>query len=111
MRRIKELKNKLMLTAVYIVFLLIFWGLKLPCIYKHFLGIECLGCGMSRAYFSVLKFDFAAAFNYHPMFWSVPIAYIFFLFDGKVFGKKCLDYAVLILITLGFLINWIAKLW
>ena len=111
MQKIKELKNKLILTAFYIVVLLIFWYFRVPCLYKHFLGIECIGCGMSRAYFSLLRLDFAAAFSYHPMFWSVPIAYLYFLFDGKLIGKKYLDYTVLTLIALGFLINWIAKLW
>lgn len=111
MSRIKELNNKLALTAVYIAVLLVFWTFKVPCLYKLFFGIECIGCGMSRAYFSLLKLDFVTAFSYHPMFWSVPIAYVYFLFDGKVFGKKYLDYTVIALIVLGFLINWIAKIW
>lgn len=110
MRHIEHLKNKLALTAVYIVVLLLFWILGIPCFYKYFLDIECIGCGMSRAYFALLKFDFAAAYNYHPMFWSVPIAYLYFLYDGRLFGKKILDYAVMILIALGFIINWIVKL-
>ncbi len=111
MRRIKELKNKLILTIFYIIILLLFWYFKVPCVYRRFFGVECIGCGMSRAWFSVLKFDFAAAFNYHSMFWSMPIAYLYFLFDGKLFGKKYLDYTILILIALGFIVNWIAKLW
>lgn len=111
MKRIKHLKNKLALTATYIVVLLVFWFFGVPCLYKHFLGVECIGCGMTRAYFSLLKFDFAAAFSYHPMFWSVPIVYLYFLFDGKLLGKKYLDYTVLILIAIGFLINWVSKLW
>ncbi len=110
MRRIKELKNKLLLTVVYIVCLLIFWWLKLPCLYKWLFGMVCPGCGMSRAYFSLLRLDFVAAFNYHPMFWSVPIVYLYFLFDGKLLGKKYLDYGILGLIAVGFLINWIVNL-
>ena len=108
--RIKELKNKLILTAFYVVVLSLFWVLKLPCIYKCFLDIECIGCGMSRAYLSLLRLDFASAFSYHPMFWSVPVAYLYFLFDGKLFGKKYLDYTIMGLIVLGFVINWIVKL-
>ncbi|MBQ8741022.1 MAG: DUF2752 domain-containing protein [Clostridia bacterium] len=111
MRRIKYLKNKLALTALYIAVLLLFWTFGIPCLYKHLLGFCCPGCGMSRAYFSLLRLDFVAAFNYHPMFWSVPIAYLYFLFDGRLFGKKILDYTVMILIVLGFIINWIANLW
>lgn len=110
MKKIKQLKNKLALTGVYTAILLVYWLLKVPCLYRCFFGIECIGCGMMRAYFSLLKLDFASAFSYHPMFWSVPIAYLYFLFDGKLFGKKYLDYTVIGLIALGFIINWIAKL-
>lgn len=111
MKRIKELKNKLLLTVVYAAILIVFWCFRLPCLFKHFLGIECIGCGMSRAFFAVLRLDFALAFSYHPMFWSVPIAYLYFLFDGKLFGKKFLDRTILILIALGFIINWIVKIY
>lgn len=108
--RIKQLKNSLILTAVYIAVLLVFWLLRIPCLFEYFFGIPCPGCGMSRAVFSVLKLDFAAAFSYHPMFWSLPILYLYFLYNGKLFDKKYLDYGILILIALGFLINWIANL-
>lgn len=66
---------------------------------------------MSRAYFSLLKFDIKLAFNYHPMFWSVPILYLYFLFDGKLFGKKLIDGIVLAAICLGFIVNWLVKVW
>ena len=107
MGRIKELKNSLLLTAIYTAILLIFWAFDVPCFFKAILGFSCPGCGMSRAVFSVIKLDFAAAFSYHPMFWSLPILYLYFIFGGKVFNKKFLDYGILILIALGFLINWL----
>jgi hypothetical protein len=31
-------------------------------------GIPCPGCGMTRAILSALRFDFTAAFGYHPLF-------------------------------------------
>ena len=110
MRRIKELKNKLLLTSFYIIILIILWFLKVPCLFRHFLKIECVGCGMTRAVLSALKFDFKAAFMYHSMFWSVPILYIYFLLDGKVIGKKIPDTIILTAIFIGFLLNWIIKL-
>ncbi len=110
MDRVKELKNSLLLTAVYIAILLVFWFFGIPCFFKEFLGVKCPGCGMSRAIFSVIRLDFSAAFSYHPMFWSLPILYLYFLFSGKVFNKKFLDYGILIFITLGFLINWLLEI-
>ena len=110
MRKVKELKNKLLLTVLYICILLIFWALDVPCLFKHFLKVECIGCGMSRAVWSVLRLNFKAAFSYHPMFWSVPVLYLYLLYDGRLIGKKYLDMAVLILIALGFVLNWIIKI-
>lgn len=108
-KEIKEIKNKLLLTFFYIAILIILWLFNVPCFFKHFLGIECIGCGMTRAVLSALKFDFKTAFMYHSMFWSLPILYIYFLFDGKVIGKKFIDTGILVAIIIGFLLNWILK--
>lgn len=109
MGRIKQLKNSLLITAIYFAILAVFWAFDIPCIFQHFLGISCPGCGMTRAFISALRLDFKAAFAYHPMFWSMPILYLYFLFNGKLFNKKLIDYGVLILIALGFIINWVVK--
>lgn len=37
-------------------------------------GIPCPGCGMTRAYLSLLRGDWQAAWQYHPLFWLVPAA-------------------------------------
>ena len=110
MKKIKEIKNKMLLTGIYVGIVLAFWALQIPCIFKQFLGIECMGCGMTRAVISAVTLDFGAAFSYHPMFWSLPILYLYFLFDGTVLGKKALDRMVLIGIGIGFLVNWIFKI-
>ena len=110
MKRIKHLKNSLLLTGIYAAILFVFWQLKIPCLFNRFLGFPCPGCGMTRAVLSAIKLDFAAAFSYHPMFWSIPVLYLYFLFNGKVFNKKTLDISILIFIAVGFLISWVAKL-
>ena len=109
MGRIKELKNSLLLTTFYTAVLLVFWYFEIPCLFKEFLGISCPGCGMSRAVMSVLRLNFDAAFSYHPMVFSLPILYLYFLFGGKVFNRKWLDRSVLIAIGVGFFINFIVK--
>lgn len=107
MRQIKYLKSKIAITLLYLVILSVLWHFNVGCIYQRLFGISCPGCGMTRAVISALKLDFAAAFSYHRMFWSVPVLYLYFLFDGKLFFKKSLDRAVLIFIAVGFLLNWI----
>lgn len=110
MRKISNLKNKLLFTAVFALFVCLMLFSGVHCIIKELTGITCPGCGMTRAYISLLRFDFAGAFRYHKMFWSVPVLYVYFLFDGRVTKSKTVDTAVLILIGLGFLANWIINL-
>ena len=38
----------------------------LPCLNKKFLGVDCMGCGIQRAFFFLLKGDFIAAFYIYP---------------------------------------------
>jgi hypothetical protein len=107
MRRITQPKQKLALTAVAAGAALLVWLLQLPCIYRLVLGGSCPGCGMTRAVAAALRLDFAAAFRCHRMFWSIPVAYLYFLFDGRVLGVKWLDRAVLWALAAGFLFNWL----
>lgn len=109
MTRVKELKNKLILTAMYTCILIVFWSLHIPCLFEHFLKIPCPGCGMSQAVFCALRFDFPGAFSSHPMFWSMPILYVYFLIDFERLRNKVLHYIVLCGIAAGFCINWLGK--
>lgn len=108
--RISQWKQKLMLTAGYLGILLVFSLLKVPCLFQTFLHIPCPGCGMTRAVKAALRLDLAAAFRYHSMFWSMPILYLYFLFDNGLFQRKWLDRVVLLSIAAGFLLHWISIL-
>ncbi len=53
------------------------------CLFKWIFGLPCPGCGLSRAYLSLLNGQISAAFFYHPLFWLVPI-----IIGVGVFNKK-----------------------
>ena len=36
-------------------------------------GVSCAGCGMTRAWLSVLRLDLRQAFYYHPLFLLPPV--------------------------------------
>ena len=38
------------------------------CPIRFLTGISCAGCGMSRAWLSLLRLDLAGAVYYHPLF-------------------------------------------
>lgn len=48
------------------------------CPFRYFFGVACPGCGMTRALLSALRFDFAAAFSYHPLWpFLLPVGMYF----------------------------------
>lgn len=110
MRHITQLRQKLLLTAVTAGAVLVVWRFQLPCIYQFLFGLPCPGCGMTRAVMAALRLDFAAAFHHHWMFCSIPVAYLYFLFDGRLLRVKWLDRAILWLIAGGFAVHWLVRL-
>ena len=109
-RKISYWKAKLCFVIFYSCLVGIFWYFKLPCVFVHFLGIPCPGCGMTRAVVSALHLDWQAAFFDHPMFWSMPFVALYCLFDHGVFGIKKLDNCILALIGIGFFVQWVWKI-
>ena len=105
-----SIKSKLLVIAVVTAFIAVLYLFKTTCPIMALLGFPCPGCGMTRALLSVFKFDFVSAFHYHAMFWSMPLLYLYFLFDGNLFRNKKVNKTVFILIVVGFGINWVYNL-
>ncbi len=108
--RIKNLKLKLLITAAYLAFVALMRFLGITCIFKFLFDVSCPGCGITRACLSALRFDFRAAFDYNPMFWAVPVLYLYFLCDGTVFKNKIADTAIISVILAGLAVNWMVRL-
>lgn len=105
-----NVKIKLLMTIIYILILVMVALLDIKCIFISTIGIPCPGCGMTRAIKAALRFDFIKAFSYHLMFWAVPIMYIYFLWEGRLFENKKIDKVIWIVIIMGFILNWILRL-
>ena len=110
MNKIKNLKEKIIICIITIALLKIGNLFNLYCPFLQLTGIECLGCGMTRALTSAIHFDYAAAFEYHRMFWSLPIIGLYALFDGKLFKNRLLNSGIISIIGIGFICNWILNL-
>ena len=55
-------------------------------------GVSCAGCGMTRAWLSVLRLDLRQAFYYHPLFLLPPVGAALWLCRKKLprkFLKGC----------------------
>ena len=108
--KIKNPIEKLITLGAVIAVALVMYFLNVGCFFKLLFKIPCPGCGISRALFSLIKLDFVSAFKFNPMFWSVPILVLLYLFDGKLFKYKWLNHAVLTGILIGFFAFWIVSL-
>ncbi|WP_316634137.1 DUF2752 domain-containing protein [uncultured Flavobacterium sp.] len=61
----------------------------IPCLFKTFFGVECLGCGFQRALFLLFQGKFLAAFQMYPAVYSTLL---FFVFVALYFLDKSRNY-------------------
>lgn len=108
--RIKNPKDKVLTLALLAVVLAAYVLLEIPCPTWHFFRIPCPSCGMTRAWIRFLQLDVIGALRMHIMFWSIPLLVLYYLFDGKLLPGKHTDRLILILIGVGFAVNWILRL-
>ena len=103
----KKLKEALpAICAVALVYgILYFEGIGCPI--KYLTGVSCMGCGMTRAYLSLLRLDFASAFRYHPLFPIPAIAAVLFLFRSRISQKivKVLLFTTIVLFSIIYLLR------
>lgn len=93
------------IATLYLVMELVF---KITCPILFLTGISCAGCGMSRAWFCLLRLDVAGAFYYHPLFWLPPIAAILFFVREKI--PKRLRKVLIIVACIVFLAVYVIRL-
>ncbi len=51
-------------------------GFGLPCLFNHFTGLLCPGCGTSRMALAAMHLDFAASFRYNPVAFVSVIVWV-----------------------------------
>lgn len=111
-RKLFQKINKDMLLAVLAVVAIyfVFSILGIGCPIKWATGISCAGCGMTRAYLSLLHLDIEHAFIYHPLFWSVPLVLLIIVLHmaGRV-SARAANY-VKYLAAFLFIIVYVVRL-
>ena len=86
-------------------------GIGIGCPFHKLTGLQCPGCGNSRAVLSLLRLDFATAFRYNMMFlpellyllWVYSLASFRYIKEGRFSYKPpfiALDITLLVLIVL-----------
>lgn len=102
-----NIKKSILVLILFVLLYFIFVVLALPCPILFATGISCPGCGMTRACIHAVRFDFRTAFFYHPLWWTLPVAAIFFILyqskriSYKVYQRFLKIFAAVFLITYG----------
>lgn len=77
----------------------------LPCLNKQLFGVECLGCGIQRAFWLLMRGEFVAAFETYPAIYTLLILLVYGLLHLKYkFQKGRKIIRILVLLNLLIII-------
>lgn len=103
-------KEKLLVTAGVMIGITLMYLFQVGCPILRLTGVMCPGCGMTRAVLLLLQGRMADATRQHGMVWSLPVLYLLFLMDGRIFRRQWMNYLLILLIGAGFLLHWLRVL-
>lgn len=106
--QIKKHKDFICLIATIVFIYVIFHFAGIGCPIKFVTGISCLGCGMTRAWLSLLRLDFSAAFYYHPLFMLPPVAAVVYILKSKINLK--IYKIIMLTLVMAFIIIYLYRL-
>lgn len=109
MRKINQPLEKILFFLGVFLYALLLRLADITCPIRFVLGIPCPGCGITRALFSAVSFDFGMAFAYHPLWIMTPIIFLYILYDGRLFGKIA-DRIIISLTCAAFISVWVLRL-
>lgn len=101
----KYIRKSVTLFGVFLFFKDIY-----KCPFKLWTGLDCPGCGLTRALLSVLVLDVGSAFDYHPLFWLIGIEIVYVVFFRKKRINKRIELCVGIFTVALLAIVWIYKI-
>ena len=109
-RPVRAWKDKLITTVILLAAVVVMRLFRIPCPWRALTTIPCPTCGMTRAWIAALSLDFRTAFAYHPLFWVVPLLYLCFLYDGRLFRKPWANRLFYAVIGAAFAVHWLIVL-
>ena len=102
--------NRLYLLSFFLLYFAVAYTVMyycgITCVFIEFLGIPCPGCGMTRAFLSLLTLDFYQAVKYNVLIFFMPYIFMYIFCDFKHKAHN----AVLLGIAVVAMVNWIIKI-
>ena len=107
--KISDMRETIILMIVLAFYCTVVYLFKLPCPIYFFTGVSCPGCGMTRAFFALLHFDFDAALYYHPLIFFCIFAFL--ILAVVHIKKKYLAKKILIAVfVVTFIVTYLYRL-
>ena len=100
-------KSNACITLFFGSILFILSYLKVPCFFLMLFHIPCPGCGITRAFISLLKLNIKDAVFYNPCIFLMPLFFLYFWQNGVVFKNKTLNRIILIFSFILFLMRYL----
>ena len=94
--------------AVMAIVTVVLYVAGIGCPIKFLTGISCPGCGMTRAWLSLLSLRPDLAFAYHPLYWMAPLVFMLVYFRQKIDSR--LFQTLIIIALVSILTVWIVRL-
>lgn len=89
--------------AIFITYLIVTLVFNLGCPIRKAIHMPCPSCGMTRAWFEVLKMNFSRAFEYHPLFIFIPV-YVWSVIHRNIWPIKKIPKKIFSIILVGGII-------
>lgn len=96
-----EITKKLIFILSIIILVVFYYSVGCPI--RWMTGVSCPSCGMTRAAMALLRFDFTAAYNYHPLIFILPIVAIVYFFRKRL-SKKAQTFFFVLFIALMLIV-------
>ena len=108
-KRKNERKEIICAVTAVVVLYTAMESIGITCPIKFITGISCAGCGMSRAWISLLHFNIHDAFMYHPLFFLPPVVVIVMLLKSKINIKiyKIIIFTIIIMFAIVYIFRLI----
>lgn len=101
-------------SAIIKIFAIALIVLFYRCPAKKIFGIDCPGCGLTRACLSALRLDFKSAFEYHPLFWLFGAVLLYFIFYEQIKKRfkinPRMEIGTLIAVAVIFVAVWLVRI-
>lgn len=84
----KILKFHLQILLCLSLYIIVTSVTGIGCPVRIAIHMPCPACGMTRSWIEVLKLNFDKAFEYHPLFWFMPVYVWFVIHSGTKWMRK-----------------------